>query len=76
MKCTLKEKVKIISLIFAEIFSIFKPHMARTATLHISWGLRLLFPGTVLHVTVICSYFKCVCPSVVELEVKEEDAGR
>lgn len=61
MKYALEEKVKIIGLIFAEL-SVFNPHVARTATLHTSWGLRLVFPGKCyLALSSVLTLNACVC---------------
>ena len=46
MTYSLKENVKIISLIFADAFSVLKSHVARTAALSTSRGMRLVLTGT------------------------------
>lgn len=62
MKYALKEKVKIIGLIFAEISSVFKPHVPHCHTAHLL-GVEIGVPCKVLPGIVTCSYFKCVCLS-------------
>lgn len=50
----------------------FKPHEARTASLHNSRKKGWAPPGIVACVTIICS-FRCMCQSGVELQVKGKD---
>lgn len=70
MKYILKEKVEILSLIFAKVFSLFKLQVAQMATLQTSRGMRLVLLELCCVSLSSVLDFECICPSGVELYIK------